>query len=140
MTLIFTDGQIMRYAETRLFGENVRPGDVSRIELHNGELPSMLEDEISGKGDFQFVYQSNYREPLYFQEGTLLIPQYSGQGRARRYQRMIEEYIRASGRDISFEICNAKNEGGMFCSFATVLVAERSLFPTRARCNTARTA
>jgi hypothetical protein len=34
----------------------------------------------------------------------------------------------------------ARNEGGMFCSFATTLVAERSVLPARAKYKTALTA
>jgi hypothetical protein len=124
MTLTFTDKDIIQYGEKRLTGENLRPEEIRKIELHNGELPSMLHSEFPG-GSYSPVIQANGREPLYFQQatGTLFIPQYSGYGRARRYQRMIEEYIRASGRNnpdsdsnpgkgISFEICDARNEHG----------------------------
>lgn len=112
MTLIFTDSQVIRYAETRLFGSNLTPDEVANIELHNGELPSMLKEQISKEADFSLIDQKNSREPLYFQEGTLYIPQYSGHGRARRYQRMIEDYLRASGRNITFRTCDAKDEHG----------------------------
>jgi hypothetical protein len=125
MTLTFTDKDIIQYGEKRLTGENLQPEEIRKIELHNGDLPSMLDSEISASGnanrEYIQVIQANGREPLYFQQatGTLFIPQYSGYGRARRYQRMIEEYIRASGRDnknsannLSFEICDARNEHG----------------------------
>jgi hypothetical protein len=115
MTLVFTPDDKINYAERRLFGENVRPDEVRLIELHNGDLPSMLEQEISANGNYKRVIQSNGREPIYFQQstGTLYIPQYSGHGRARRYQRMIEEYIAESGRDISLYVCDANNEWGV---------------------------
>lgn len=112
MASTFTDEMIIEYAKRRLFGSNVRPDEVHKIELHNGQLPSMLEAELSSGTKPVLLDQENGREPIYFRDGTLYIPQYSGHGRARRYQRMIEEYLRASDKGISFELCDARNEEG----------------------------
>lgn len=103
MSLVFSDEKLMKYVETRLSGKNVGLEELKIFRLWNGYLPSMLE------GELQFlpeqVIQENPREPLSFRrEGSeLFIPQYSHFGRAKRYQRMIEQYIRVSGRtDLEF--------------------------------------
>lgn len=104
-TKIFTPDKLKEYIERRLFGKNVSPSDVSRIELHNSVLPLELSEHISRSyGDFVQVEQENGREPLFFREGTLFIPQYSGLSRARRYKRMIEEYQSVSDRKFKFVI------------------------------------
>ena len=113
---IFTDEQIVKYAETRLFGSNVKPHEVSNIELHNGVLPSHLEAMI-GEG-FTKVDQKNGREPIYFKEGTLLIPQYSGFSRRDRYETMIQLYKEIiesnwwenNSREIEFESHETKGD------------------------------
>lgn len=104
MSNVFTPKQLIKYAETRLFGSNVTPDMVHRIELHNGVLPSLLEQHIISEfGEAIKVVQKNGREPLFYSNGTLFIPQYSGFGRRRRYESMINAYIKASEREISFD-------------------------------------
>lgn len=115
MISIFTKGKLIKYAETRLFGRNLAPEDIGKIELYNGILPSSLEQAIRrDHGDFERVVQENGREPIYFYrpssgKGTLLIPQYSGFGRGERYRRLIEEYIAVSGKNMAFEIHHLNN-------------------------------
>lgn len=98
-TKILTGERLKRYAERRLFGSNVTSDTVHRIELFNGVLPSHLEEILGkmskGAKGFVKVDQANPREPLYFMDGTLYIPQYSGFGRAMRYQRLLETYKEA---------------------------------------------
>ena len=102
-TPIMTSEQIIAYSETRLFGTNVGPDDVSAINLHNGILPSRLEHMLSSVGsEFERVEQKNGREPVFFQNGVLHIPQFSGFGRRMRYEELIEAYITASDREINF--------------------------------------
>lgn len=103
-TPVLSPEKVVKYAETRLFGKNVSPDDVQSISLHNGTLPSRLEHMLASVGgsDFERVVQSNSREPIYFQRGSLHIPQYSGFGRRRRYEQMISAYLQASGRPIEF--------------------------------------
>ena len=105
MTSIFTPEEIIQYAETRLFGANVLPENVFAIEQHNGVLPSHLSNEIlSPRGTFKNVEQKSPREPLYYQNGTLFIPQYSGFGRGERYTRLVKEYKKASGGNFGFSL------------------------------------
>src|SRR3989338_8885557 len=103
-TPVMSPEKIVRYAETRLFGGNIHPEDVNAIHLHNGILPSHLEhmlDSIAGQGYVRLA-QQNEREPIFYKDGGLHIPQYSGFGRRRRYESVITAYIEASGRDIAF--------------------------------------
>ena len=81
-TPIFTPEDLKLYAETRLFGNNVRPADVSSIRLYNGTLPSELIYMITSiRGDdYVKVEQKNGREPLFFHDGVLFIPQYMPEG------------------------------------------------------------
>ncbi|MBI4453674.1 hypothetical protein HY636_03445 [Candidatus Woesearchaeota archaeon] len=120
-TKIFTPEKVIKYAETRLFGRNVAPEMAAKIELHNGALPSQLEQTLekrySSKSTTKFVtrvQQTNGREPIYFVDGTLFIPQFSGFGRSIRYERMIEAYIQAisqrDGRKILFEAHDLEND------------------------------
>ncbi len=104
-TPIFTPEDIITYAETRLFGLNVRPGDVGTIELHNAVLPSELEGLLArqGRGDFVRVAQDNGREPIFFHDGTLYIPQYSGTGRRRRYEDMVDAYNGVTEKRMDFK-------------------------------------
>jgi hypothetical protein len=98
MTRILTPEKVIKYAETRLFGSNVTPNDVNHIELHNAVLPSQLEKIIKKKhGNFERVIQENGREPIYFKDGILFIPQYSGFGRGRRYEETIKAYKEIKG-------------------------------------------
>jgi hypothetical protein len=126
---IFTPEKIVKYAEKRLFSDKdmpdgigvIRPEMVNRIELHNGVLPSGVEDivrkdyllwgmgETDGKYSF-WIKQSNAREPMFYDRGTLLIPQYSGFGRRERYEAMIKAYIEASGREIEFASCELNGD------------------------------
>ncbi|MFH1182295.1 MAG: hypothetical protein V1702_05010 [Candidatus Woesearchaeota archaeon] len=102
-TPIFSPEAIVTYTETRLFGKNVSPEDVTSINLHNGVLPSKLEHMLASVGGgFDRVLQNNGREPLYYQHGGLHIPQYSGFGRRRRYEQMIDAYLQASNRNTTF--------------------------------------
>ncbi len=98
--------KLLRYAETRLFGSNIGPEEVKAIIVHNGMLPSEMRKEI---GICEQLSQSNPREPIYFKEGTLHIPQYSGFGRKKRYERLIDAYIKESGRDITHIIDTPQN-------------------------------
>ena len=117
-TPIFSDQQIIQYAQTRLFGGNVRPSDVTHIELHNGVMPKELEEIVLKKhGMFQVVNQKNAREPLFFQDGNLYIPQWSGFGRARRYEDMIKAYSKVSHNDFSF-VKKHKNDDSRFTNQA----------------------
>lgn len=102
MTKIFTPKNVIKYAETRLFGSNIKPEHVKTIKLYNGMLPSELEISML-EWNFETVQQENGREPIYFNNGILFIPQYSGFGRRTRYEEMIKSYIYASQRDIKFE-------------------------------------
>ncbi|MFH1063539.1 MAG: hypothetical protein V1729_00495 [Candidatus Woesearchaeota archaeon] len=105
MTNIFKPEDVIKYAETRLFGSNVGPDDVEKIELHNGPLPSQLERSIIDRaGGFVRVQQKNGREPIYFSEKTLFIPQYSIFERGTRYELMIRAYLEATGRNIETEV------------------------------------
>ena len=111
MTKILTPEKIIRYAETRLFGDNVRPHNVKVIELHNGVLPSSLEEMLNQRcGGFQRVLQENSREPIYFRDGRLFIPQYSGFGRRKRYESMIKAYLQVIGEDIGFKSCELEGD------------------------------
>ncbi|MBR9691783.1 hypothetical protein GOV06_03265 [Candidatus Woesearchaeota archaeon] len=101
MTKIFKPKDVIKYAETRLFGSNVAANDVRSIELHTAVLPSQLLENVLKEG-FEEVEQENGREPIFFKEGTLYIPQYSGFGRGTRYEEMIKAYIEASGKNIKF--------------------------------------
>ncbi|HLD07366.1 MAG TPA: hypothetical protein VJC16_07605 [Candidatus Nanoarchaeia archaeon] len=100
---VFSPAQITAYAEARLFGENAPPGEISRIELHNGTLPSQLERRLQGS-DLQYerVRQRNPREPIYRAGNTLFIPQFSGFGRRQRYEEMIGAYREAAGHHLDF--------------------------------------
>ncbi|MFH0798153.1 MAG: hypothetical protein V1906_01950 [Candidatus Woesearchaeota archaeon] len=101
---ILTPEKMARYAETRLFGSNVTPEMAGKIELYNGVLPSQLESMLNERYDgFVKVKQPNGREPIYFQDRTLFVPQFSGFGRAMRYEKMIEAYISDCRPDIKFE-------------------------------------
>ncbi len=100
-TPIFSREQTIKYAQTRLFGRNVTPDEVSSIKLYNGMLPSELEALLPGSSSR--VIQDNGREPIYFSSGTLYIPQYSGFGRRRRYEEMIRAYARARESPLEFE-------------------------------------
>ena len=111
MTKIFTPEKIVKYAETRLFGSNVTPEMVRKIELHNGMLPFALENLLIERYNGHLkVRQENGREPIYFMEDILFIPQYSGFGRRKRYETMIKAYLEASGRDIKFESHELEDE------------------------------
>ncbi len=118
-TQVFSKKQIIKYAETRLFGSNVCADDVRDIELYNAVLPSHLEEILRARvapltqANLRVqkavrVLQENGREPIFFSrkdvggKGSLHIPQYSGFGRRKRYEEMIKAYIQASGRRISF--------------------------------------
>ena len=115
-TPIFSTQDVLKYAEQRLFGLNVRPNDVGEIRLYNGFLPSEVVARVQNENnkwvsstEFPIeVLQGNQREPIYFsksaekQRGILHIPQYSGFGRRRRYETMIEKYIETSAREIGF--------------------------------------
>ena len=110
-TPIFSTQDVVKYAEQRLFGLNVRPKDVGEIRLYNGFLPSEVVAVVQAEGSDGFslneppieVLQGNQREPIYFSPGGILhIPQYSGFGRRRRYEMMIEKYIETSAREIGF--------------------------------------
>ncbi|MBT3406274.1 hypothetical protein HN419_03835 [Candidatus Woesearchaeota archaeon] len=111
-TRVFNDSDIHDYALNRLFGSNVSVDDVSRIELHNGILPSELESLVSTRmGDgVTVVNQRNGREPILFHSGVLFIPQYSGFGRRERYEEMIEAFVQISGKDIKFESKERKDD------------------------------
>ncbi len=63
MSDIFTPEQIIKYAETRLFGDNIDPKDVHKINLFNGYLPSQL-NELLIKENYKptIVKQKNRRE------------------------------------------------------------------------------
>jgi hypothetical protein len=91
----------------RLFGSNVRPDDVEQIELHNGVLPSQLEQIIEQMpgGQAQRAIQENGREPIYVKEGVMFIPQYSSFERGMRYEMMIDKYLTASGRGLKRKFC-----------------------------------
>lgn len=93
MGYILTGDALKRYAETRLFGTNVIPELVDKIELHNGMLPSqLLEAHSELREHLTLIEQDKAREPLYYRNGVLHIPQYSGFGRARRYRHLIKRY------------------------------------------------
>ena len=121
MTRVLSGPKLVEYAERRLFSTGtpsegkayVTPDMVKRIELHNGILPSgLILDQIERQGNYKVtqIVQENSREPIFFHEGTLLIPQYSGFGRAKRYQRLVEAYTEESGRDIEFVIKDKKDK------------------------------
>ena len=115
-TPIFSTQDVLKYAEQRLFGLNVRPNDVGEIRLYNGFLPSEVVARVQNENnkwvsstEFPIeVLQGNQREPIYFSKSAekpkriLHIPQYSGFGRGRRYETMIEKYIETSAREIGF--------------------------------------
>lgn len=134
-TPIFTSEDVIRYSETRLFGSNVGPDDVSEIQLHNAVLPSELEEQIGKERGYDFcnVAQENGREPIFFHDGTLFIPQYSGFGRRQRYEDMIEAYIKASGRDITFTSherwSNPRQTGIWYGNFAYDFIKKFTLTP-----------
>lgn len=111
-TSIFNREQIIKYAETRLFGENLRPENVRKIELHNGILPGELEKIIRSRTTENpiTVLQKNPREPLFFHDSVLYIPQYSGVARRQRYEDMIEQYKNASGANFVFESLELHND------------------------------
>lgn len=103
-TPIFTREEIVRYAETRLFGKNVTPKMVSHIRLYNAVLPSELEQFLNAEnGSAERVVQDSGREPLWYTSGKLHIPQYSGFGRRRRYEAMIQAYVHTQERYLTFE-------------------------------------
>ena len=106
--LILTGDNLIRYAETRLFGRNVQPEEVREIVLHNSVKPSALQRKLRRTGGhFYPVVQDNSREPIYFQEGVLHIPQYSGFGRRTRYEGLIKAYIETIDRDVQFSSLEA---------------------------------
>jgi hypothetical protein len=109
---VMNSAEVQAYAETRLFGTNIRPHHVHTIELHNGKLPSTLEAHIAGRFGHPpvRVEQENGREPLYFLEGRLFIPQYSGFGRADRYETLITAYNRTLEHRKGFFIRNLEDD------------------------------
>ena len=107
-TPIFSREQTIKYAETRLFGINVRPDEVSGIKIYNGMLPSELEALLTGS--VSRVIQDNGREPIYFSSGTLHIPQYSGFGRRKRYEEMVFAYLKAKQSQLKFESLERNGE------------------------------
>ncbi len=100
---IFSSEQKAKYAETRLCGSNVTPAMVDEILLYNGFLPSMLEQKLEGT-NAQRVQQENGREPIYYTSDRILhISQFSGFGRRKRYEEMIDLYKEICGRDLRFK-------------------------------------
>lgn len=116
MGKIFSDEDVIKYAETRLFGSNVKPEDVHQIHLHNGMLPSELEAELQWPpGEMPhdvppLVEQENGREPIYFDHGELHIPQYSGFGRRRRYEEMVNAYMEANGKEDDYFVSHERED------------------------------
>lgn len=112
-TKILQGEKLIKYAETRLFGINVYPHAINSIELHNGVLPSQLKEEIINKyGSAIRVIQNNGREPIFFKDNILFIPQYSGHSRSNRYINTITAYIneiKKQGKNIDFKIKYYKN-------------------------------
>jgi hypothetical protein len=110
MTKVMTPKKKKIYAETRLSGVDRHISTFNEIQLHNGVLPSQLEQFISKNyGHFSRLEQPNGREPMYHSGNTLFIPQYSGFARAHRYKFMIDAYIDTSGRNIIFRTFNLDN-------------------------------
>ncbi|MFT4304407.1 MAG: hypothetical protein ACMXYG_07610 [Candidatus Woesearchaeota archaeon] len=100
-TRIFKLENIIKYVETRLFGENVRSEDVETIVLYQGFLKSQVEKAI-GK-DYTTVKQKNPREQIMLDSFlNLSIPEWSFFDRARRYERMIKVYLEETGKNIPF--------------------------------------
>ncbi|MBR9703449.1 hypothetical protein GOV10_05390 [Candidatus Woesearchaeota archaeon] len=107
MGYILAGDELKRYAETRLFGTNVTPEIVDKIELHNGILPSQLLQAYAERGEkLTLVEQVNAREPLFYRNGVLHIPQYSGFGRARRYRHLIKRYSSLQQKALEFTETN----------------------------------
>jgi hypothetical protein len=102
-TKIFSNEELITYAETRLFGSNVTRDDVDKFHLYNGVLPSDMKKHLAKNhgNNIILVGQKNRREPLFFTPDTraLHIPQYSGISRESRYEEMIKAYLQVSNMD-----------------------------------------
>lgn len=110
-TPIFSPEQTIKYAETRLFGRNVRPGAVRNITLYNAVMPSELERMLQQNHDtVQQVSQDNGREPIFYTTQELHIPQYSGFGRRKRYEEMVRAYVKAKPGQLTFESLERNGE------------------------------
>ena len=109
-TPIFSPEQLLKYAQTRLFGQNVSPEQVQQIHLYNGLLPSELERVLDADVSHTKIIQDNGREPLFFQGETIHIPQYSGFGRRRRYEELIKAYIQTSKKGITLTMHERDND------------------------------
>jgi hypothetical protein len=113
-TPILAGDKLRRYAERRLFGQNVEPKDVHHIVIHNGLLPSEVRSLL---GTTTPLVQVTPREPLYFKDGVLHIPQYSGFGRQNRYERLIDAYIEVSDHAITRESAYRGDDPGQAAVF-----------------------
>lgn len=113
---IFTPEKIIKYAETRLFGDNVRPDEVSYIKIYPATLPwrcdeifnpennyPILEEMLAAEGgSFGRVIQKNGREPIYCKDRNLYLAQSSGYERGTRYEDMTQAYIEVKGLSSDF--------------------------------------
>lgn len=103
-TPILGQDSLVRYVETRIFGENIDATGISEINQYNGCLNSTLESALSGFSGVSRVKQKNEREPMYSTGDRLFFAQWSGFGRGKRYESNINAYKDITGRDISFNI------------------------------------
>jgi len=95
---VMTPENIDVYARTRLLGNMgklaITPEMITKIELHNGLLPSELEKRAGLSKRGNLVSQENAREPIYYKDSVLYIPQFSGNFRRTRYEDMITAWIK----------------------------------------------
>lgn len=105
-TPILNPEDLVKYVETRIFGDNVDKDRISEISQYNGCLNSALEYDLNTRyGDkVSRVKQKNEREPLYSIDDKLFFAQWSGFGRGRRYESNINAYRDITGKDIDFKI------------------------------------
>ena len=102
---------ILRYGRTTFTGSNVSEDDISAIILKNGFKEKQVEELLEACNmKYVKVQQEKPREQLYFSEGALFIPQWSGYGRRRRYQERISAFIKASEKKITFIDANYLGE------------------------------
>ncbi|MFA6089527.1 MAG: hypothetical protein WC755_06700 [Candidatus Woesearchaeota archaeon] len=118
-TPIFSKNDIMEYSKVRLTSNEVPIEKIDTIVQHNGILPNeviSLYEQTHGKNALTKLNQKNPREPLYYydKQRILVIPQYSSEQRAKRYEVMIKSLSdimqESTGRKINYENMERENK------------------------------
>lgn len=103
MGIILAGKPLQEYFENRIEGKNLKSEDIQGINLYNGtRTPTLLAHFAKKKIILNPIIQENGREPLFHNNGTIYVPQYSGIGRGERYERLITRYKEEHRPDIVF--------------------------------------